>query len=335
MGEVRSLNDTWTFRTAGAEDATILGQVAVAAKSHWGYPPEWIELWRRDLEPTPEDIERDHFVLCEQESEVLGFVSISNRAGEPPELEGLWVRPEWMRRGIGRALLLKTVDWCRDQGIGELMIISDPNARPFYEAQGAVLVGSRPSVPFPRDLPVLRLDVGSALLERPGSGAGEVAPVVVREITAQDRGWVREFLLREAGALRMVSRGRLHQVDELPGFLATWEGRPQAVLTYRSGGDEIEVVTLHSAVRGRGLGTRLLETLRQKAAAVGCRRVWLITTNDNEPAIDFYKNREMTLVALHRGAIRRARELKPEIPLYGLGGEPIEDELEFEYLLDS
>jgi hypothetical protein len=41
----------------------------------------------------------------------------------------------------------------------------------------------------------------------------------------------------------------------------------------------------------------------------------------------------MRLVAVHREALERSRKLKPEIPLIGLGGEPIRDEIEFEYRL--
>jgi D-aminopeptidase len=38
-------------------------------------------------------------------------------------------------------------------------------------------------------------------------------------------------------------------------------------------------------------------------------------------------------VAVHKGAIVESRRLKPEIPRYGVGGQPIEDEVEFEYIL--
>jgi hypothetical protein len=41
----------------------------------------------------------------------------------------------------------------------------------------------------------------------------------------------------------------------------------------------------------------------------------------------------MHLAAVHRGAIAESRKLKPEISLVGVGGRPIEDEIEFELLL--
>jgi hypothetical protein len=58
------------------------------------------------------------------------------------------------------------------------------------------------------------------------------------------------------------------------------------------------------------------------------------TTNDNEPAITFYSRSGLHLAAVHRGAIAESRKLKPEISQFGVGGRPIEDEIEFELLLE-
>jgi GNAT superfamily N-acetyltransferase len=125
----------------------------------------------------------------------------------------------------------------------------------------------------------------------------------------------------------------LHQADQLPGFLARLAGVPAGLLNYRIAGGELEVVTLLATPSGHGLGSRLLEAARAKARQHGCSRLWLITTNDNEPAQQFYRSRGMRLVAVHRKALEISRQLKPEIPLIGLGGRPMEDELEFEYRL--
>jgi len=64
-----------------------------------------------------------------------------------------------------------------------------------------------------------------------------------------------------------------------------------------------------------------------------CRRLWLITTNDNLPALRFYQRLGWDLVALHRGAVDEARRFKPEIPRVGLDGIALRHELELELLL--
>lgn len=68
----------------------------------------------------------------------------------------------------------------------------------------------------------------------------------------------------------------------------------------------------------------------QVARQNGCDRIWLITTNDNIHALGFYQRREYVLVAVHRDAIRRSRQLKPQTPIIGKGGIPLRDEIELE-----
>ena len=72
----------------------------------------------------------------------------------------------------------------------------------------------------------------------------------------------------------------------------------------------------------------------EEARRQGCRRLWLITTNDNTHALRFYQRRGLQLAALHRNAIEESRRLKPEIPQHGADGIPLRDELELELVLD-
>ncbi|HEY0736112.1 MAG TPA: GNAT family N-acetyltransferase [Herpetosiphonaceae bacterium] len=157
--------------------------------------------------------------------------------------------------------------------------------------------------------------------------------ISIRDLAEADQPWMQDFLLTYNHSLRVVSRGTLHDVLELPGLIATYRDIPSALLTYTIVGQEWEVVTLHAAVQGHGLGSWLLAAARQRAQALGCTRLWLITTNDNEPAIRFYRRQGMTLVAVHHNALAESRKLKPEIPLLGLGGKPLRDEIEFEFRL--
>jgi len=159
--------------------------------------------------------------------------------------------------------------------------------------------------------------------------------IQIQPLSDHDRPWTREFLVQQAGATRMVSRGRLHSCDELPGFAAILDGAKVGLLNYRIDGSELEVVTLYCAVRRRGVGSALLAAATASARRAGCSRLWLVTTNDNTRAIAFYRRRGMKLAAVHRDALVESRKLKPEIPLIGHGGETIRDEVEFEILLSA
>jgi GNAT superfamily N-acetyltransferase len=159
--------------------------------------------------------------------------------------------------------------------------------------------------------------------------------VVVRDLSRGDRGWLVSALRATWGSMRIVSRGRLiEDVTRLPGLIAEAPtGNPIgfALLCFEE--DDAEVVVLQSLEQGRGAGTALLEAARASAFEAGCRRVWLVTTNDNLHALRFFQRRGWDWVAMHRDAVVASRRLKPEIPELGAHGIPIRHELEFELAL--
>jgi ribosomal protein S18 acetylase RimI-like enzyme len=155
----------------------------------------------------------------------------------------------------------------------------------------------------------------------------------LRPLTAGDREWVAPLVVRRWGSERAVSRGRVWRLGDLPGFAAFDRGRVVGLLTYRLEAGEMEVVSIDSLQERRGVGTALLQAATAAARDARCRRIWLITTNDNLAALRFYQRRGMRLAALHRGAVERSRRLKPEIPEIGNDGIPLRDELELELLL--
>lgn len=152
----------------------------------------------------------------------------------------------------------------------------------------------------------------------------------VRPLDPGDRSWAAEVLMRSWGSTRVVSRGRVHDALELPGLVASLGAERVGLLTWSVEGEECEVVTIDSLVERRGVGRALLAAAATEATAMGCRRLWLITTNDNLSALRFYQRLGWDLVALHRGAVDEARRLKPEIPHVGLDGIALRHELELE-----
>lgn len=157
----------------------------------------------------------------------------------------------------------------------------------------------------------------------------------VRDLRADDGDWVIGLLTKRWGSARIVTRGRLHHADKLPGFVVESEDELIGLVTYRIDGTECEIISLDSLVERQGVGVRLLSRVREVAVEAGCNRLWLITTNDNIPAQRFYQKRGFRLVAVHKNAIDHARKLKPEIPGVGQNGIPIRDEIELEMLLSK
>jgi len=157
-----------------------------------------------------------------------------------------------------------------------------------------------------------------------------VTDLLVRATQASERNWVESFIKSHWGSEIVVAKGRVTRPAELDGFAALQGEKPIGLLTYRTEGPNCEIVTLDSTVQGKGIGTILIDAVKQKAKVNGCRRLWLITTNDNLNALGFYQKKGFRLVALYPNALEASRKLKPEISLKASNGVPIRDELELE-----
>lgn len=157
----------------------------------------------------------------------------------------------------------------------------------------------------------------------------------VRQLRPLDLPWAAGLVAQHFGSDRVVSRGRLHYVEDLNGLIVELDGRPVGLLQYRFEGDECEVVVLIAAIQRRGIGSQLLTAATSLAARRGCRRIWLVTTNENDAAIGFCRAQSWTLAAVHKGAVRESRRLKPEIPEQTIDGTPIVDEWEFAKKLNT
>jgi ribosomal protein S18 acetylase RimI-like enzyme len=141
---------------------------------------------------------------------------------------------------------------------------------------------------------------------------------------------VGAFLEQHATA-RMARLGELVDATLHPAVVAEDSNGVLGVLTYVVDGDRCEILTLHASERRRGVGSALLQEVERIATESGCRRLWLVTTNDNVDALRFYQRRGFRIVAVHPGAVERSREtLKPEIPEVGEYGIPLRDEIELE-----
>jgi ribosomal protein S18 acetylase RimI-like enzyme len=154
--------------------------------------------------------------------------------------------------------------------------------------------------------------------------------IEIRSIVEADSQWILDLLKEHWASERIVTRGRIHHADQLPGLVAWDDNVRLGLLTYHIDNDACEIVTLNSLREKQGIGCALVKSACQAATTRGCKKVWLITTNDNVPAMRFYENLGFSLSAVHRNAIEVSRKLKAEIPMAGIGGVPITDEIEYE-----
>lgn len=147
------------IRKALTADAAALTQIAHDAKRHWGYPENWIQHWQDDLTISPDFISANQVYVAESESGLLGFYALLLK-GTQAELDHLWVAPEHIGTGVGKALFLHAMQRASAGNVSEVEILSDPNAEGFYRKMGAHRMGETVSEMEgqPRTLPRLTVD---------------------------------------------------------------------------------------------------------------------------------------------------------------------------------
>ncbi|PFJ17034.1 GNAT family N-acetyltransferase [Bacillus cereus] len=155
----------------------------------------------------------------------------------------------------------------------------------------------------------------------------------IQKIVPEMKGTIQDFMCENWGSSMMVSRGRVHQLEELPGFVVFKNDRIVGIITYEVIGNMCEIVSLDSLEERKGIGTKLVNSVVQVAKEGKCQRVWLITTNDNTNALRFYQKRNFKITNLYMNAVEEARKIKKEIPRIGYDNIPILHEIQLEYCL--
>ena len=154
-----------------------------------------------------------------------------------------------------------------------------------------------------------------------------------RRLTEEDIPRLRQFWVDHWGGEIMVIHGEIYRPDQLDGFVVEEHGDWTGLITFVCKEDEMEVTSLDSLREGQGLGTKLIDLVVEEARRRKCKRLVLITTNDNLHAIGFYQKRGFQMAAIHRGAVDESRKIKPGIPKIGNHGIPLHDEIELEMVL--
>jgi GNAT superfamily N-acetyltransferase len=117
------------IRPAAASEAAQLTALVMRSKAYWGYTAEFLRQAAPELTVSEQDIAEGKVSVAERDERPVG-ISVLDLA-EPPELAALFVEPDVIGTGVGRALLAHELERARAAGVDSVLIESDPNAEPF------------------------------------------------------------------------------------------------------------------------------------------------------------------------------------------------------------
>lgn len=148
------------IRRADPDEADVLTEITFSAKSHWGYPEHWMELWKPQLTFTPEYFKENESWVAEVANIPVAFYTLLEKA-ESAWIENLWVSPRYMGQGVGKTLFSHALELSYQRGFERLQLEADPNAIGFYKAMGMKQIGERISEidGQPRILPIMEIPI--------------------------------------------------------------------------------------------------------------------------------------------------------------------------------
>jgi GNAT superfamily N-acetyltransferase len=76
-------------------------------------------------------------VVVADDGRIVGFATPLVE-GDAIELEDLFVDPDWMRRGVGRALVSDAMELARRRAVSRIEVTANPHALSFYEKTGFI-----------------------------------------------------------------------------------------------------------------------------------------------------------------------------------------------------
>lgn len=210
----------------------------------------------------------------DESAQVVGFVNALSDGVLSAFIPLLEVLPAYQGRGIGSELVRRLLAQLSD--LYAVDLLCDADVQPFYAR-----LGLQPAQ--------------GMMLRRYERQAGRAADYRIRPVDPGESRATAAWVAGRWGSEIVVVHGVIYHPAELPGFVAVDGDQWLGLLTYHIDGDACEIVTLDSERSKQGIGTALIEAVKQAAQAAGCRRLWLITTNDNTAALRFYQRRGFTL----------------------------------------
>jgi GNAT superfamily N-acetyltransferase len=133
--------DRLVIRPALPDERLGLEALQMRASLIWEDYREALAAHPEDVCLTANAIEELRVRVATLDGAVVGFLETVLTSRHEWELEGLFVEPGAMRRGVGGRLLDDLFDLARRAGVARVAVLAEPHAAVFYERNGFVREG--------------------------------------------------------------------------------------------------------------------------------------------------------------------------------------------------
>lgn len=279
------------IRRAEITEEYALTKLSLESKHYWNYPKEYFHIFEKELTLTAEYIINNLVYLAEYENKIIGYFSIVNVkedyiAGKVPIKKGFWlehifIRPGFIRRGIGSLLMAYAKSICSEKGISALNIFSDPNARGFYETLGANYKGEYLSGIECRTVSYYEWEIASVWMDKKGYIYKNTKAFTEQELKElfSSVGWISaNYADRLVIAVKNSSTVlSVWDKDKLIGLInALDDGELTAYVHY---------LLIRPEYQKRGIGRELLEHIKKIYESY----LYLVLISEEKDKVGFYE----------------------------------------------
>jgi N-acetylglutamate synthase-like GNAT family acetyltransferase len=122
----------------------VLSELALRSKGCWGYNAGFLASCAQELTYNESQLSAraNCFKVAELNCSIItGFFALIFLGSEHPELEALFIDPDFIGQGWGQSLLNSAIVIAKTHNVKSIKLQADPSAEDFYLANGAVNVG--------------------------------------------------------------------------------------------------------------------------------------------------------------------------------------------------
>lgn len=155
----------------------------------------------------------------------------------------------------------------------------------------------------------------------------------INSATSNELIFLENHMKKNWGGLPLVIRGKKYDPLTLPSLIASNSKGILGFLFYEIQDYHCEIIVFEIFKKFSGIGSIMLSHFKNEMAKLQCKRIFLMTTNDNLDALRFYQKRGFSICNIHIDSVKESRKIKPTIGLIGDYGIPVRDEIDLEFLL--